>query len=541
MESVIKEASLNGSRNSEETNYQPVVKIEPEIESCGLEETSYGLLPVKCEYESETSGAEDNEPVPSPILPLVEIKVEENWNDGDDNSKDQFGTFDRTNPFFENTLAVTTNTVHEPTSICKSDKQNKKSTFARKTTKKINQSTPTSNLELLWKSSSDNLDEPRHKCDKCSATFLYLSRLKSHMLNHDGERPYSCDQCKMTFKLKGNLATHQISHVDDRPFLCSDCGRSFKMKTTLQKHRKIHNTGAPGAAQQQDEAEEQQQVTDGTDEGISRKKKIKCPYCDMSFNSSFGLSVHLVIHTGERPHKCRFCDETFTQKGHLHHHLRLRHPGLKHHTCPLCGLDFEHLAELKEHNKFCSEQHGMAPKRRIARKVDHKCDACSAVFAFRTRLLLHKTEVHGDDRPFGCTECNQSFKKKSHLDKHNMLHSGDRPYVCRECGNAFTQRSHLRTHQRTHSGERPYKCDVCGAGFFQNCHLKAHKFLHTGKPFICGICNKGFCHKHRLRGHEKIHKKLNTPDSLREKYECALCTKAFISKTQLIDHFENNH
>lgn len=53
------------------------------------------------------------------------------------------------------------------------------------------------------------------------------------------------------------------------------------------------------------------------------KTKI-CYLCSKAFKDNWYLQRHMRTHTGERPYQCKFCERTFTQKGHLRVHM-LKH------------------------------------------------------------------------------------------------------------------------------------------------------------------------------------------------------------------------
>lgn len=50
------------------------------------------------------------------------------------------------------------------------------------------------------------------------------------------------------------------------------------------------------------------------------------------------------------------------------------------------------------------------------------------------------------DRPFKCSYCPMSFKRKYTLQEHVRIHLGQRPYSCSTCGKSFTQSSSLGKH-----------------------------------------------------------------------------------------------
>ena len=57
-------------------------------------------------------------------------------------------------------------------------------------------------------------------------------------------------------------------------------------------------------------------------------KKYKCDICGKGFPTNQHFKDHKNIHTGEKPHRCKFCSSSFAsastrnmhQRGHLGHH-----------------------------------------------------------------------------------------------------------------------------------------------------------------------------------------------------------------------------
>ncbi|CAL1269876.1 unnamed protein product [Larinioides sclopetarius] len=53
-----------------------------------------------------------------------------------------------------------------------------------------------------------------------------------------------------------------------------------------------------------------------------------CEYCPKAFSRKRYLLDHLNIHTGKRPHICKFCLKNFTQRASCNRHMKLCHPEL---------------------------------------------------------------------------------------------------------------------------------------------------------------------------------------------------------------------
>ena len=54
-------------------------------------------------------------------------------------------------------------------------------------------------------------------------------------------------------------------------------------------------------------------------------QKYGCPFCSKIMQHSSWLKRHILIHTGEKPFCCEFCDYKTNQKGHLEKHMRRKH------------------------------------------------------------------------------------------------------------------------------------------------------------------------------------------------------------------------
>lgn len=78
----------------------------------------------------------------------------------------------------------------------------------------------------------------------CGRVFQHPCRLKQHILQHTGQRPYTCtfDKCKWAFPTASKLKRHLNSHTNERKFHCTmgSCNKSFLRSQHLKDHTLTH-------------------------------------------------------------------------------------------------------------------------------------------------------------------------------------------------------------------------------------------------------------------------------------------------------------
>lgn len=131
-----------------------------------------------------------------------------------------------------------------------------------------------------------------------------------------------------------------------------------------------------------------------------------CHYCKKDFSKSFSLSRHLLLHTGDKPHKCPTCGYGFIQKSDLCRHLATH-----------------------------------------SDKFDFKCQDCGKLFKTKKNLHCHLS-THSDVWPYKCKFCPKSFKLPRLLKHHEQNHLKSHDFGCETCGKQFPSNYFLSRHHK---------------------------------------------------------------------------------------------
>ena len=170
-------------------------------------------------------------------------------------------------------------------------------------------------------------------------------------------------------KIKFELLKHRT---------CDKCNFIFKTRIKLKAHLENHYKQEEDLLMKQPESECEYIKS-------SIFQEFTCHLCQEIFRNTFILRVHIGSHSGEKPHKCDFCDKTFNQKSAKTRHMTRLHT-----------------------------QSG------IERKF--KCHHCSLKFVCKAEIEIHFKQAE-NKKEYECKPCDISFKSLAHLTRHQKRSS----------------------------------------------------------------------------------------------------------------------
>ncbi|XP_013410907.1 uncharacterized protein LOC106174067 isoform X2 [Lingula anatina] len=143
-------------------------------------------------------------------------------------------------------------------------------------------------------------EDMAHICGECGKLFFSQQKLNLHISqSHSAKEVLTCpyDDCSTELKKQQLASKHvQVVHYKIKPYHCDvpGCGKSFVSQTTLNSHLLVH----------------------------SGDKHHTCKFCQQRFRTNWQLKVHMRRHTDEKPIKCDQCDYRCRQRASLNWHMR---------------------------------------------------------------------------------------------------------------------------------------------------------------------------------------------------------------------------
>nr|XP_014432790.1 zinc finger and BTB domain-containing protein 11 [Pelodiscus sinensis] len=375
---------------------------------------------------------------------------------------------------------------------------------------------------------AENEAEAQIKCNECGMVFQRRYSLIMHTLKHERAKDYKCPLCKKEFQYGASLRAHLVRHTrknevssatasieetgasavkgrTKREFICDICGRTLPKLYALRIHMLKHTGVKPHACKVCGKAFTYKHGLKMHLALHETQKQFKCDLCEKSFVTKRSLQEHMSIHTGESKYLCSICGKSFHRASGLSKHIKKHQPKpeIRGYQCTQCEKSFYEARDLRQHmNKHL----GVKP---------FQCEFCGKCYSWKKDWYSH-VKSHSVTDPYRCNVCGKEFyekalyrrhvKKATHGKKGRAKQNLER--VCEHCGRKFTQLREYRRHMNNHEGVKPFECLTCGVAWADARSLKRHVRTHTGeRPYVCPVCNEAYIDARTLRKHmTKFHR-----------------------------------
>ncbi|XP_065224302.1 zinc finger protein 224-like [Planococcus citri] len=254
-------------------------------------------------------------------------------------------------------------------------------------------------------------------CNICPVKFSRPSGLKSHMLIHEGLKPFKCAECGKLFRRKYHMNQHiRLFHSSyhTRSYKCDICSKRFAAQFRLNAHKRLAGHCSPKLSKFTSGNENDGVTVEKHDSSttvlgakkvgklVSSKRKknsnssgiFVCDVCHRNFSRRQHLKRHLILHEASKQFKCSKCDRPFTRTDHLKRHM-LR----------------VHVTDISDQLTLDSYYH---------------CAHCKYRCRFKESLVYHIKRDHISDlslEEFSCTVCGKTFmNRQNRLNHERCVH-----------------------------------------------------------------------------------------------------------------------
>ncbi|XP_076370959.1 ras-responsive element-binding protein 1-like isoform X2 [Tachypleus tridentatus] len=348
---------------------------------------------------------------------------------------------------------------------------------------------------------SKTTTEKKNEADGNKGTSMEEINHSSRISEEDGKEMHLTEE---ELENADDKVKSEESSLQECPYSCPLCGEVFNSSPAFTIHIRQHNPS---------------------------DNSRTCRLCGKILSSSSSLDRHMLVHSGERPFKCKICYMGFTTNGNMHRHMRThgtpednqepkskptlkrKHSGTNFSSGPIslvkksdldlnngaisalrnssydssdCGKSFD------EKNEFKSQMnthHYNPPKHEC--NVEIKSQTTYKQQCFINQQKLKECQLQNNLVPSCIGFQDLTFVDFS-LDKFSLIakaycernkrhpSSAFHKFQCPECNKGFPCRSALRLHKINHNENITTYCPNCQSDFQSPLSLKLHQLRHKG-------------------------------------------------------------
>lgn len=268
---------------------------------------------------------------------------------------------------------------------------------------------------------------------------------------------------------------------DDAKYVCPICETISNTQHEFTNHIRSHNN-----------------IRDASDDATT----FTCRICSKVLSSASSLDRHVLVHTGERPFNCKYCNLTFTTNGNMHRHMRThkQHPS---------------------NDRESYESDGSTDSSGSSHGGIRKLFKANTTFP-------HKRKSTDDD-----VNNRRKIRAVNHNNNNIMSPNSQQKFCCPVCvRNDFSSMINLENHMDKEHPTIPAKCRHCEMVFKSHKALNSHRCGHNKSQNI----QQGFkdlsayvdfsCEKFPMIAKSMCEQSIRTPIT-NQKYECPMCYRAF--------------
>lgn len=299
-------------------------------------------------------------------------------------------------------------------------------------------------------------------------------------------------------------------------------------------------------------------VTEPIEDKIISEELYKCKHCDDEFDNNGKLERHIIYE--HSINNCMICDDTFNGEENLEIHTREKHHNPEIETEQMSDSPSE-INGIEENEDISEDTNNESEDDSDERNnFQEECKKCKRTFIMKVLLENHM-----------CTD--DGIEDMAHIQETNEV----KDYLCEMCGIECESNNQLKKHKKKHFHRN--RCELCKTSCKTRGDLRQHmrvihkilredwEHIQSDKSTLterteevlkyqCDRCDNEFVKKAQLESHimndhvkelltnNSDHMQTNRTEQMDPQFTsitCNICKKAFISRTDLTKHRQNEH